>query len=196
MLQSAVVPMIRSWVTVDAEALTIVAQACRDHERLRFDYRTFEGAETERHVEPHQLVSLHQRWYLLAWDRDREGWRTFRLDRLSSPRGTRIGFKARPIPGGDAAEYVVSSLRTRPMRYQVLATLDAPALEISAKLRFGEAEIEKISETQCQMKMQGDALEWLAFTLIWLDVDFIVHEPPELIDYLRGVSQRLESRSA
>ena len=58
MLQSAVVPMIRAWVTVDAEILTTVAPACRDHERLRFTYTSRTGEETERHVEPHQLVSL------------------------------------------------------------------------------------------------------------------------------------------
>lgn len=196
MLQSAVVPWVRAWVTVDAEALTIVAQACRDRERLRFDYRKFDGGESERHVEPHQVVSLHQRWYLLAFDRDRDDWRTFRLDRLSGPRATRIAFKPRPIPGGDAAEYVVRSLRNRPMRYQVVATLGAPADEITPRLRFGEAELEPIDEKSCTLRMQGDALEWLAFFLIWLDVDFEINEPPELVDYLAGVSRRLSSTQA
>lgn len=193
MLQSAVVPMLRPWVTVDAQALTTVAQACRDHERLRFDYRTFEGVETERHVEPHQLVSLQQRWYLLAFDRDREDWRTFRLDRLTSPWATRIAFTPRTIPGGDAAEYVLRSLRARPMRYQVVATLNASADQITPRLRFGEAEIEPIDEQHCLVRLQGDALEWLAFMLIWLDVDFSINEPPELVDYFAGVSRRLES---
>ena len=193
MLQSAVVPWVRAWVTVDAEALTIVAQACRDRERLRFDYRNFEGGESERHVEPHQVVSLHQRWYLLAFDRDRDDWRTFRLDRLSSPRATRIAFQARPIPGGEAAEYVLRSLRSRPMRYQVVATLRAPAEEIEPRLRFGEAEVEPIDKQSCKLSMQGDALEWLAFFLIWLDVDFEISQPPELVDYLAGVSRRIAS---
>ena len=191
--KSAVVPMIRAWVTVDAEVLTTVAQACRDHERLRFDYRTFEGVETERHVEPHQLVSLHQRWYLLAFDRDRDDWRTFRLDRLASPRATRFTFKPRAIPGGDAAEYVMRSLRARPMRYQVVATLSSSADEIARRLRFGDAEVEPIDEQHCRIRMQGDALEWLAFMLIWLDVDFEVQQPPELIDYFTAVSRRLVS---
>jgi len=195
MLQSAVVPMIRAWVTVDAEALTTVAQACRDRERLRFDYRAFDGTETERHVEPHQLVSLQQRWYLVAFDRDRDDWRTFRLDRLTSPRATRINFKPRAIPGGDAAEYVTRSLRARPMRYQVVANLHAPAAEITARLRFADGEVESVDDTHCRFRTQGDALEWLAFILIWLDVDFEVQEPPELIDYLASVSRRL-SQSA
>ena len=196
MLQSAVVPWVRAWVTVDAEALTTVAQACRDHERLRFDYRNFEGGESERHVEPHQVVSLRQRWYLLAFDRDRDAWRTFRLDRLSSPRGTRITFRPRPIPGGDAAEYVLASLQARPMRYQVAATLRASAEEITGRLRFGDAEVEPIDGQSCQLRIQGDALEWLAFTIMWLDVDFEVSEPPELVDYLAGLSRRLASSQA
>ncbi|MGI8516111.1 MAG: helix-turn-helix transcriptional regulator [Acidimicrobiia bacterium] len=194
-LQSAVVPMIRAWVTVDAEALTVVAQACRDHERLRFDYRTFDGTETERHVEPHHVVSLRQRWYLVAFDRDRDDWRTFRLDRLSNPQATRITFKPRAIPEGDAVAYVMRSLRSRPMRYQVVADLRAPAAEITARLRFAEAEVTPIDETHCLFRTQGDELEWLAFILIWLDVDFEVQEPPELIDYLASVSRRL-SQSA
>ncbi|MDQ3501378.1 MAG: YafY family transcriptional regulator [Actinomycetota bacterium] len=193
MLQAAVVPMIRAWVTVDAEALTAVAQACRDRERLRFDYRTFDGTETERHVEPHQLVSSQQRWYLVAFDRDRDDWRTFRLDRLTSPRATRINFKPRAIPGGDAAEYVTRSLRARPMRYQVVADLRAPAAEITARLRFADGEVEFVDDTHCRFRTQGDALEWLTFILIWLDVDFEVQEPPELIDYLASVSRRLAS---
>ena len=196
MLQSAVVPWVRAWVTVDAEALTTVAQACRDHERLRFDYRNFEGGESERHVEPHQVVSLRQRWYLLAFDRDRDAWRTFRLDRLSSPRGTRVTFRPRPIPGGDAAEYVLASLQARPMRYQVAATLRASAEEIIGRLRFGDAEVEPIDGQSCQLRIQGDALEWLAFTIMWLDVDFEVSEPPELVDYLAGLSRRLASSQA
>lgn len=196
MLQSAVVPMIRAWVTVDAEALTAVAQACRDRERLRFHYRTFDGTETERHVEPHQLVSLQQRWYLVAFDRDRDDWRTFRLDRLTSPRATRINFKPRAIPGGDAAEYVTSSLRARPMRYHVVANLHAPAAEITARLRFADGEVESVDDAHCRFRTQGDALEWLAFILVWLDVDFEVQEPPELIDYLARVARRLSSSQA
>jgi predicted DNA-binding transcriptional regulator YafY len=190
-LQSAVVPVVRAWVKVDAEALTAVAQACQDHERLRFDYETREGQRSERHVEPHQLVSLFQRWYLLAYDRDRDDWRTFRLDRLENPRATRITFRPRRIPGGTAAEYVMASMQSIPMRYQVTATLHAPAAEIAGRVRSGEGTVEPIDEARCLFRTQGDHLEWLAFQLIWLNVEFDVHEPPELIEYVAGLSGRL-----
>jgi predicted DNA-binding transcriptional regulator YafY len=190
-LQTAVVPLVRAWVTVDSEVLTAVAQACRDHERLRFEYQRRDGEQTERHVEPHQLVSINQRWYLLAYDRDREDWRTFRLDRVKDPWGTRIGFDPRPIPGGSAAEYVERSLRSMPMRYQVVATVHAPASEIESKFRHGEAEVEPLGDDSCTVRLQGDALEWLAFTLIWLGAGFTIDQPPELIDYVGNLSHRL-----
>ena len=189
--QEAVVPLVRSWVTVDSEVLTTVAQACRDHERLRFEYRTREGEESERHVEPHQLVSLHHRWYLLAFDRDRDDWRTFRLDRINSPWATRIRFEPRTIPGGSAAEYIEQSLRSMPMRFQVVATIHAPAAEVEAKLRHGEADLEPIDDVSCRARLQGDALEWLAFVFIWLDFPFTIHEPPELLDYIANLTHRL-----
>src|SRR5689334_17865025 len=59
---------------LDAIALTTVAMACRGEERLRFEYAARDGAETPRHVEPHRLVSLGRRWYLVAWDLDRGDW--------------------------------------------------------------------------------------------------------------------------
>jgi predicted DNA-binding transcriptional regulator YafY len=190
-LQTAVVPLVRSWVTVDSEVLIAIAQACRDHERIRFEYQRRDGEQTERHVEPHQLVSIHQRWYLLAYDRDREDWRTFRLDRVKSPWGTRIGFDPRTIPGGSAAEYVEQSLRSMPMRFQVVATVRAAASEIEGKFRHGEADVEPLGGDRCTVRLQGDALEWLAFILIWLGADFTIHEPAELIEYVGNLSHRL-----
>ncbi|MFA6576541.1 MAG: HTH domain-containing protein, partial [Nocardioides sp.] len=55
--------------SVDSSILTTLAQACRDDEPLHFTY-TARGAEpSERWVEPHRLVSLGRRWYLVAYDR-------------------------------------------------------------------------------------------------------------------------------
>jgi predicted DNA-binding transcriptional regulator YafY len=191
MLQSMVVPMTRPWVTVDAELLTTIAQACRDHERIRFNYRSRSEELTERNLEPHQLVSLGQRWYLLAFDRDRDDWRTFRLDRVDSPRLTRFRFEPRPIPGGDAGEYVLRAMQARPMRYQVSVTIEASASVIESKMRPGEGTVEVVDDARCLLRTQGDSLEWLAFMLLWFGVDFEVHEPPELVDHIAEVASRL-----
>lgn len=189
-LQAAVEPVISSWVTVDADTLIILAQACRDRERVRFLYRRRDGEQSERHVEPHQLVPVNQRWYLLGYDRDRDDWRTFRLDRLEEAKPTRINFTPRDIPGGSAARYVERSLREAPMRYQLFATIEAPAHAVS-KLTHQAGTVEELDKTRSRWRTQGDSLEWLAFQLMWLGVPFQIHEPPELIDFVDELSIRL-----
>ena len=90
----------------DPRVLTAVALACRDSERLRFSYIAADGQQTARHVEPHRLVLLTRRWYLVGYDLTRHDWRTFRLDRLSGPRGTGARFRPRELPAADAAAFV------------------------------------------------------------------------------------------
>ena len=70
--------------------LMALAQACRREDRLRFDYRTGDDRTSRRHVEPHRLVSLRNRWYLVAFDLDRDDWRTFRVDRVGPPGRDRL----------------------------------------------------------------------------------------------------------
>src|SRR5688572_12089081 len=82
-LGSATVAGAVSGPTVDPQHLTTIAAACRDSECVRFDYRSRDGAATRRELEPHSLVNLAQRWYLVGWDRSRADWRTFRVDRIS-----------------------------------------------------------------------------------------------------------------
>lgn len=71
--------------TVDGEVLVTLAAGCRDVEGIRFRYRTHDGTESERTVEPLQIVHTGRRWYLVARDRDRQAWRTFRVDRIAAP---------------------------------------------------------------------------------------------------------------
>ena len=85
--------------TVDPQHLTVIAAACRDSECLRFGYRSRDGTDSRREVEPHSLVNHGRRWYLVAWDRRREDWRTFRIDRLAKPASTGVRFMRRTLPG-------------------------------------------------------------------------------------------------
>src|SRR4051794_26744044 len=73
---------------LDPALLSILAQACRDCEPIHFTYTAAprdgrEAEPTDRWVEPHRMVSMGRRWYLVAYDRDRQDWRSFRVDRLS-----------------------------------------------------------------------------------------------------------------
>ena len=67
---------------------------------LRFGYRGRDGERSRRMVEPHALVAHGRRWYLLAFDPARTGWRTFRVDRVESPGALRLPLRASCDPGG------------------------------------------------------------------------------------------------
>ena len=111
----------------------MIAAACRDSECVRFAYRSRDGTESRREVEPHTLVNLGRRWYLVAWDRRREDWRTFRLDRLSGPAPTGVRFAPRKLPAKDAAAYVEQSIIEGPHRYEARVTLHVAAGEIAKR---------------------------------------------------------------
>ena len=104
--------------TVDPQHLTAIAAACRDSERLRFAYRSRDGADSRREVEPHSLVNRGRRWYLIAWDRRREDWRTFRIDRLTKLASTGTRFTPRRLPANDPAAFVRQSIAGAPNRFE------------------------------------------------------------------------------
>jgi predicted DNA-binding transcriptional regulator YafY len=176
--------------TVDPQDLTTIAAACRDSERLRFAYRSRDGTATRRDVEPHSLVNLGRRWYLVAWDGDRAGWRTFRVDRLSRP-ATGSRFTPRRLPGDDAAEYVRSSLAGAFSRYEARVTVHEPAEAVAARLPWVAGALEPIDAHSCEYRTADENLEWLALRVAMLGVDVEVHEPPELIAQLFVLADRL-----
>jgi predicted DNA-binding transcriptional regulator YafY len=191
-LGSATIAPAAAGPTVDPQHLTVIATACRDSESLRFAYRNREGVDTRREVEPHSLVNLGRRWYLVAWDRRREDWRSFRVDRLSSPASIGVGFKARTLPAKDAAAYVAQSISDAPTRYDARVTVHASLEEITSRIPFHWGSFEPIDERTCEYRTGDDDLGWLAMRIAMLGVDFEVHEPPELVEHLETIAGRLK----
>ena len=189
-LHTHIVATSKGGPTVDAAVLTTIAAAARDRHRLRFDYRTHDGSASIRSVEPHRLVHTGRRWYLLAWDTDRQDWRTFRVDRirLRTPTGPR--FAARQPPGGDATAFLARSLDTALFRYRARATVHAPAQAISQRVPQAVL-VESLDDRTCAVHAGADTPHQLALHLLMLDTDFEIDEPPELIEVLRLLADRL-----
>jgi predicted DNA-binding transcriptional regulator YafY len=177
--------------TVDPQHLTTIATACRDTECLRFAYRSRDGTASRRDVEPHSLVNLGRRWYLLAWDRTREDWRTFRVDRLTRPSATGRRFAPRELPAKDAAEYVEHNIAGAGSRYEARVTVHAPADEVAGRLPWLAGALEPIDARSCEYRTSDDDLDWLAIRVAMLGADIDVHEPPELIAHLELLAARL-----
>jgi predicted DNA-binding transcriptional regulator YafY len=195
-LRTATVPML-SWSapTVEPAALTLLAAAIANRERLRFAYQGAGGEESRRHIEPHRLVSAGRRWYLVGFDLDRDDWRIFRVDRIASPVPTGARSTPRELPAEDAAAFVTNKLYALAPTYRAEATLHAPIEQVAARLGDSTADLEPIDEHSCRLHGHTDTLEWLAFRLAMLGCEFEVHEPPELAEYLRALAGRV-SRAA
>jgi predicted DNA-binding transcriptional regulator YafY len=190
-LGSVTVTLPASGPTVDPQHLTAVATACRDSECLRFAYRTRDGADSRREVEPHSLVNTGRRWYLVAWDRGRDDWRTFRMDRLTRPASNGVRFAPRTLPAKDAGTYVRQSIAGAPHKFEARVTLHVPASEMSARVPEHWGAIEPLDSSSCEYRTGDDDLEWLGLRIVMLGVDFEVHEPPELMEHLRAMAGRL-----
>lgn len=179
--------------TVDPQHLAVIAAACRDSECVRFAYESREGAESRRLVEPHALVNRGSRWYLVAWDRGREAWRTFRVDRLSRPSVAGQRFAPRSLPAKNPAAYVERSIAAAPNRYEARLTLHAAAEEVISRVPFHWGTITPIDSRTCEYRTGDDELRRLALRIAMLGVDFELHEPPELSEHLQALADRLSS---
>lgn len=163
---------------VDAETLTRLAQGCRDDEALTFDY-TARGAETtHRRVEPHRLVSMGRRWYLVAYDRDRLDWRSFRVDRMARTTLTGQKFLPRRLPAEDALAFVEAGIQAMPQKYAVRVRIAAPT-EVVARAVGHWGSVEKDGGSSV-LRMNVDSLEWPAMVLAQVGAEFSEVEPPEL----------------
>ena len=190
-LQSVVVGYSQYGPSVDAEVLALVAGACRDHQRLRFDYRSHGGADSRRQVEPHSLVNLGRRWYVLAWDLDRADWRTFRLDRVAPKTPTGPRFSPR-TPPDDVLTYVTRGITSRAYRYQGRFLLQAPIDRVAERVTPTSGRLEPVDEDSCLLSAGADSLDGLTVYIGLLGFDFEVLDPPELVEHIRAYCQRLQ----
>jgi predicted DNA-binding transcriptional regulator YafY len=177
---------------VNPDVLTLVAGACRDHERLRFDYRAHAGAASRRSVEPYRLVHNRGRWYLVAWDADRDAWRTFRVDRISPlpPTGPRFTPRELP-PDAEIAAQVARGAGEATWRYRARVIVHAPAAYVRGRLPI-PVEVSPLGPDRCVFEPGSDYPEMLALYLGLLDADFTVVDSPELVSALSVLAVRFQ----
>jgi predicted DNA-binding transcriptional regulator YafY len=176
--------------TVSADILATIAAACRDHERLRFTYRSHDRTTSRRTVEPHRLVHLGRRWYLVAWDVDRRDWRTFRVDRIEPRLSTDRRFTPRTLPERDVGAYVSAAVTAARDRWQAKVILHAPLGSLQRRVPPTYGTLEPIDEHTCLLRTGSDWLGGLAVYVALIGVDFEVLDPPELVDQVRALAER------
>ena len=188
-LRQATVSAAGGGPTVDADVLVTLATACRDSQQLRIDYTSHAGEEELRRVEPYRLVYTGHRWYLLAWDRDRADWRTFRADRIRPrlPAGPR--FTPREPPE-DAGRHVIRGSASRGWPIPARIRLHAPATVIADRITPAGGLLTPLDEHTCLLETGGGTMLNLVGYLTSLEVAFDVLDPPELRDLLGTLAER------
>ena len=194
-LASETVPAPMRGPVIDPSTLTTLAQGCRDDEVVEFDYTAREAETTHRRVEPHRLVSLGRRWYLVAYDRDRDDWRSFRVDRIAEVVLTGRRFSGHELPAADALEFVQAGIKQIPRRHDVRVVVRAPR-DVVAGVTGRWAQLSEV-EGGTLLEMPTDDLFWPLAVLASIDADFEVEGPDELREQVARVGRRFRgSRGA
>jgi predicted DNA-binding transcriptional regulator YafY len=135
-------------------------------------------------------VTTGRRWYLLAYDRDRQDWRSLRLDRMVDVVALGTTFVARDAP--DAAEYVRRSISASPYRYVARVRFSAPEAVVAQYFSPASVTIEPDGPDACIVTAGADDPERMVFYFATVGADFEVLEPPEVVRAVATVAARLE----
>ncbi|MFD1046590.1 helix-turn-helix transcriptional regulator [Kibdelosporangium lantanae] len=174
------------WYLTSALDITAARPA---HQDVRFQYRDRTGATSSRRVEPYRQVLLDGRWYLLAWDRDREDWRTFRLDRVGDLEVPGSTFIPRLVP---PAVSFVQDIPDRPVdSAQGVVRFHAPVSLVAERLVPQGGSLEAIDAETCRYVTVDESWEWLAMMVAMVGVRYTIEAPEELIESTRLLSARL-----
>jgi len=187
-LHDAIATLDGGRIEVDADALLQLAKATRDRLRVEFGYQARDGAASVRRVEPYQLVATGRRWYLMAFDLDRDDWRTFRLDRIGDLRTTTFRYRPRDHP--DPVDYVQRSITGAAYATEARVRFRVPAATLRDRVPTWVGQVVADGEEACILEASGHDLWALAVHVGMLGHDFEVLEPPELKAYVAAAGAR------
>ena len=178
---------------IDAEVLVILATGCRRSEIVEFSYRDHEGKTSERRVEPLEIVHTGRRWYFVARDRDRNEWRTFRVDRVTAP--TLTGHRVTIVDPPDARALVSEGTTIAPYRIEARVRIEVPPDLATRVVPPTLGVVEAIDERSSLLRTGSDELDALAFHVLGLPCRFEVLAPPELRDRVHQIARRIARRT-
>jgi predicted DNA-binding transcriptional regulator YafY len=169
----------------ETATLLALADAVRRRRRVRVNYRSWKGTQSQPELEPYGLVLHNGRWYLSAGAGEP---RTYRVDRISDVRLLRE--TAQPPEGFDPVDHVSRSLARVPWKWEVEVLLDTTLDEARARVPRTAAELEP-NDGRVLMRGRAENLDGMARILAGLGFDFEILKPDELRAAVRKLGRRL-----
>jgi proteasome accessory factor C len=161
----------------DSEVVRIVNEAIEQNRVLELHYyKENEDEFTKREVEPYQLVSGPEGWYLGCYDLDREDTRHFRLDRMKEAKATRRTFEPREgvaerlteqdwLSHGEVAGAGVARVWVAPER--------------ARWLREERTVVEELADAAVVVELPYGSTDWLVREILKGVGDLVVLEPED-----------------
>lgn len=168
-----------------------VAEAIRRRLQARFTYVDRHGEASRRRVEPHRLVARGRFWKLVAYDLDRDDWRTFRLERLREWHETSWHFS--PRPGLDDA---LAALDSPPpvsiWRHEATVEIEAPLSQVREVLSsYLEPNMASLPDGRTRLVTGADDPAEAAHWLTLIPFDFCVVGDEAVREAVEALGRRL-----
>ncbi|MGP4025752.1 helix-turn-helix transcriptional regulator [Actinomadura sp. 3N407] len=176
----------------DTGAVLTLAAAARERRRVRLRYRSWQGEETERDLDPYGLVFHSGRWYVTGHDHRSGEIRTFRVDRVVSAEPGTAGYR---IPGDiDPVQHVTRSLARVPYAHEVEVLLETGLAEARRRIPATTATLTEVGGGVV-MITRAERLDGMARMLAGLGFPFVIRRPAELRDHVRDLARSLDEQA-
>ncbi|MCQ1985366.1 YafY family protein [Arthrobacter sp. zg-Y844] len=180
---------------VDVCVLGELARACVLHRRAEFLHAQHNGKEEMRTADSFALVNTVRRWYFVAFDLDRDEWRTYRVDRISTVTVTGAPVRERVFPGTGVEAWVTQQLRTGWQQVTATVRVHAPLEAVSRWVAPAWGTVEDDGAGSVIVRAGADSYDAIARWLLLVQADIDVIEPAELREAFGRVAARA-ARSA
>jgi predicted DNA-binding transcriptional regulator YafY len=171
----------------DASLLIDLSQAIHASQRIAIDYSSSQKESTQRKVEPYGITGWKGHWYLGGYCCLRQGFRTFRLDRIQNVQILSETFEKT----GDFnfEEFLKERMATRSgLQIEVEFRTELAAVQQKMPTLYGTL---TPIETGVLFQDQYDDMEGMARYLMSLNLPFVIHKPPELREALRRLGEQM-----
>lgn len=182
--QGPVLIDLASWYKGPLSEKLALLRGCIDQPRLALFHYCAPGGETDRAVEPYYIVYQWGDWYLYGWCRGRQGFRLFKLLRMTTL-ATGEPFSPRPASPPD-----LSDQRVFPGGYPVRALVPAK-YKWRLVESYGPSSFVQQADGRCLASIEfthpESALDWL----LSFRGEAELLEPPELRERLLETGRRI-----
>lgn len=168
--------------------VSILSTAAYRGQQTWITYQTKEGAQTGRALDSYGVLYLQGYWYVIGYCHLRQDIRMFRLDRILLVE-LREEYFTRP-QNFDALTYALHSIANMPSRWQASALLETTLEQVHQTVPPTFATLEERADG-ILLHAAVDDLDHLARFLVNLGCPYLVIQPPELLEALQRLAEKI-----